>query len=196
MAAKNKTIGRFELVGITPAPRGTPQIEVTFDIDADGIVEVSAKDQATGKHQSIRITASSGLSKEEIDRLVRDAELHVEEDRTKKEVVEARNTADALIYSTEKSMAELGDRVDSATRAEVENGINDLKRAMEDGNASEIRHLTDSLTQTSHKLAASMYQQASQPNAQQGGEGTEGAWHHSSPGSDDDVVDAEYRDVA
>ena len=104
MAADNKTLGRFELTGIAPAPRGIPQIEVTFDIDANGIVDVSARDQATGKQQSIRITASSGLSQDEIDRLVRDAELHAEEDRGKKELVEARNSADALIYSTEKSL--------------------------------------------------------------------------------------------
>jgi len=131
MAANNKTLGRFELVGIPPAPRGVPQIEVTFDIDANGIVNVSAKDKATGKEQSIQITASSGLSQEEIDKLIKDAELHAEDDRKKKELVEARNSADALIYSTEKSIQDLGDKVDSATKNKVEDAIAALKKAME-----------------------------------------------------------------
>ena len=196
MASNNKTIGRFELVGIPPAPRGTPQIEVAFDIDANGIVEVSAKDQATGKRQSVRITASSGLSREEIDRLVRDAELHAEEDKNKKGLVDARNNADGLIYTTEKSMRELGDKLDSATRAEVENVINDLKRAMEGDDIVEIKRLTEVLTHASHSLAESMYQQASQSGAYQGGGCAGGACGSTSPRSDDDVFDAEYRDVA
>ncbi len=195
MASDNKTLGRFELVGIPPAPRGMPQIEVSFDIDANGIVNVSAKDLATGKEQSIRITASSGLSQEEIDRLVKEAEIHAEEDKTKKELVDARNAADALIYTTEKSMNELGDRVDSATRAEVEDAVKSLKRAMENGDTAEIRSLTEVLTQTSHKLAASMYEQASQAGAQQGGAGAEDTGQHGSSGPDEDVVDAEYREV-
>ncbi len=197
MASDNKTLGRFELVGIPPAPRGMPQIEVTFDIDANGIVNVSAKDMATGKEQSIRITASSGLSQEEIDRLVKEAELHADEDRKKKELVDARNAADALIYTTEKSMNELGDKVDSATRAEVEDAVNGLKRAMENEEAEEIKRSTEALTQASHKLAASMYEQASQAGAQQGGNGPEGAWQHQqgSSGPDEDVVDADYREV-
>ena len=195
MASDNKTLGRFELVGIPPAPRGMPQIEVSFDIDANGIVNVSAKDLATGKEQSIRITASSGLSQEEIDRLVKEAEIHAEEDKTKKELVDARNAADALIYTTEKSMNELGDRVDSATRAEVEDAVKSLKPAMENGDTAEIRSLTEVLTQTSHKLAASIYEQASQAGAQQGGAGAEDTGQHGSSGSDEDVVDAEYREV-
>lgn len=196
MASDNKTLGRFELVGITPAPRGMPQIEVTFDIDANGIVEVSAKDQATGKKQSIRITASSGLSQQDIDQLVRDAELHAEEDRNKKGLVEARNTADALVYTTEKSIAELGDKVDIATRAEVEDAIKDIKNAMEGEDEGEIKRLTEVLTQASHKVAALMYQQASASDCQQGGCGAEGTCGQNFTGSDDDVVDAEYRDVA
>jgi molecular chaperone DnaK len=196
MASDSKTLGRFELMGIPPAPRGIPQIEVTFDIDANGIVNVSAKDLATGKQQSIRITASSGLSKEEIDRLVKEAEIHAEEDKRKKERVDARNAADALIYTTEKSISELGDRVDSATKAEVEDAVNGLKGAMENEDTAEIKRLTEVLTQTSHKLAASMYEQASQAGAQQGGAGPEGTGQHGSPGSDDDVVDAEYQEVA
>jgi molecular chaperone DnaK len=195
MASNNKTLGRFELVGIAPAPRGMPQIEVTFDIDANGIVEVSAKDQATGKQQSIRITASSGLSKEEIDRLVREAELHVDEDRNKKELVETRNSADALIYTTEKTMADLGDKVEVSTRAEVEQAVNNLKQALKGDNTNEIKRVTEVLTQASHKLAASMYQQASTSGCQQGACGTESQWSQDPSGSDDDVVDAEYREV-
>jgi molecular chaperone DnaK len=196
MASGNKTLGRFELVGIPPAPRGMPQIEVTFDIDANGIVEVSAKDQATGKQQSIRITASSGLSQEEIDRLVRDAELHADEDRNKKELVDARNTADALIYTTEKSIRELGDKIDSATIAEVEGALNDLKRVIESEDTAQVKRLTEVLTKASHKLAASMYQQASPSGAHQGESATESTWDPASSGPDDDVVDADYQEVA
>jgi molecular chaperone DnaK len=196
MARDNKTLGRFELVGIPPAPRGMPQIEVTFDIDANGIVEVSAKDQATGKQQSIRITASSGLSQEEIDRLVKDAELHAEEDMKKKEIVEARNAADGLIYSTEKTMAELGEKIDSTASAEVTDAINNLKKAMETDDVSEIRRLTEILTHASHSLASTMYQQSSAGGCHQGSCGNEGAWQQGSPGKDDDVVDADYREVA
>jgi molecular chaperone DnaK len=196
MVSGNKALGRFELMGIPPAPRGMPQIEVTFDIDSNGIVDVSAKDQATGKLQSIRITASSGLSKEEIDQLVKDAELHAEDDRKKKDLVDARNTADALLYTTEKSMAELGDGVDSATRADVEDAINNLKRAMEGEDTDEIKRLTETLTQASHKLAESMYQQASQQGANQSGEGSESTDRPGYSGADDDVVDAEFQEVA
>jgi molecular chaperone DnaK len=195
MASDNKTLGRFELVGIPPAPRGMPQIEVSFDIDANGIVNVSAKDLATGKEQSIRITASSGLSQEEIDRLVKEAEMHAEEDKRKKELVDARNAADALIYTTEKTMKEQGDRADSATRAELEEAVKSLKRAMENGDTAEIKRLTEALTQASHKLAASMYEQTSQAGAQQGGAGPEDMGQQGSYRSDEDVVDAEYREV-
>jgi molecular chaperone DnaK len=196
MASGNKTLGRFELVGISPAPRGMPQIEVTFDIDANGIVEVSAKDQATGKHQSIRITASSGLSREEIDRLVRDAELHADEDRNKKELVDARNTADALIYTTEKSIKEFGGKADPATMAEVEGALNDLKRVIQGEDTAQIKRLTEVLTQASHKMASSMYQQTSHTHAHQGGDTAQRSWGPASSGSDDDVVDADYQEVA
>jgi molecular chaperone DnaK len=192
MASDSKTLGRFELTGIAPAPRGTPQIEVTFDIDANGIVEVSAKDQATGKQQSIRITHSSGLSQEEIDRLVKDAELHSEDDRRKKELIDARNTADGLIYSTEKTLAEHADKIDPGTRAEVERAAGDLKRAAEGDNVDEIKRLTETLTHASHALAQSMYQQA-EPQA---GPGNGQASRPSASGSDDEVVDAEYEEVA
>ncbi|MDY6879425.1 MAG: molecular chaperone DnaK [Desulfatiglans sp.] len=195
MSSDNRTLGRFELVGIPPAPRGMPQIEVTFDIDANGIVEVSAKDQATGKKQSIRITASSGLSQDAIEALVKDAEMHSEEDKKKKDLVTARNNADSLIYNTEKSMRELGDKVDNVTKAEVEDAMRDLKKAMEGDDTDAIRRLTDILTETSHKLAASMYEEASQSGCGQGGCGAENAWKEG-PSGPDDVVDAEFQDVA
>jgi len=193
MAAGNKTLGRFELTDIPPAPRGVPQIEVTFDIDANGIVNVSAKDMATGKEQSIQITASSGLSQEEIDNLVRDAELHAEEDKKKREVVEVRNTADHLIYTTEKSLNDLGDKVESGTKTDVENAIADLKKAMEGEDVEEIKRLSDALTQSSHKLAEAMYQQASQSEEPPSdGPGPE---QPGSSGGDDDVVDADFEEV-
>jgi molecular chaperone DnaK len=194
MAAGNKTLGRFELVGIPPAPRGIPQIEVSFDIDANGIVNVSAKDQATGKEQSIQITASSGLSHEEIDKLVKDAELHAEDDKKKRELVDARNHADALIYSTEKSIKEMGDKVEDATKTDVESAIALLKTAMETEDTDEIKRLSESLTQTSHKLAEAMYQQASQAQ-EPGGDGAEGSSDQASGASDDDVVDADFEEV-
>jgi molecular chaperone DnaK len=200
MAAHNKTLGRFELVGIPPAPRGVPQIEVTFDIDANGIVNVSAKDQATAKEQSIQITASSGLTKEEIDKAVKEAELHADEDRKKKEIVEARNHADALIYSTEKSIKDLGDKVEPETKSKVEAAIEPLRKAMEGENVEEIKRLSEELTQASHKLAEAMYQQASQA-------GQAGADPGAGPGgpqeppqggggpADEDVVDADFEEV-
>ncbi|UCD80674.1 MAG: molecular chaperone DnaK [Desulfobacterales bacterium] len=194
MAANNKTLGRFELVGIPPAPRGIPQIEVTFDIDANGIVNVSAKDQATAKEQSIQITASSGLSKEEIDNLVKDAEVHAEEDKKKRELVEARNSADALIYSTEKSIKELGEKVDRQTKSKVEDAIASLKRAMEGDDAAEIKRLADELTNASHKLAEAMYQQASAAQ-QQAGAGAGSAGHSGGEAPEEDVVDADFEEV-
>ncbi len=196
MAGGNKTLGRFELVGIPTAPRGVPQIEVTFDIDANGIVNVSAKDMATGKEQSIQITASSGLSKEEIDKLIKDAELHSEEDKKKKDLVEARNQADALIYSTEKSIKDLGDKIDAATKSKVEASIAPLKTAMESDDAQEIRRLSEELTQASHKLAEAMYQQASQKDTQQNaGAGASGHDEAGSSAPDEDVVDADFEEV-
>ena len=194
MAANNKTLGRFELVGIPPAPRGIPQIEVTFDIDANGIVNVSAKDQATGKEQSIQITASSGLSKEEIDKLINDAELHAEEDKSKRELVEARNSADALIYSTEKSISELGDKVDRETKTSVEAAITQLRKVMEGENTAEIKRASDELTKTSHKLAEAMYQKASQSEQQAGAEAG-GQAAGDADAADEDVVDADFEEV-
>src|SRR6056297_283282 len=198
MAAHNKTLGRFELTDIPPAPRGVPQIEVTFDIDANGIVHVSAKDKATGKEQSIRITASSGLSQEEIDQLVKDAETHAEEDKKQKELVEARNNADSLIYSTEKSMKELGDKVDAETKSRIEEIIGRLKTEMEGDDAEKIKSISEELTQASHKLAETMYQQASESGGDQqaGAEaGGESQSQQSSGSEDEDVVDADYEEV-
>ena len=195
MAGGNKTLGRFELVGIPPAPRGVPQIEVTFDIDANGIVNVSAKDQATGKEQSIQITASSGLSEEEIDKLVKDAELHAEDDKKKRELVDARNTADALIYSTEKSIKDLGDKVDSETKSKVETAIEPLKKAMEGEDAAEIKRLSEELTQVSHKLAEAMYKQASQEAGAQPDADQPNAEQPGAAAPDDDVVDADFEEV-
>ncbi len=196
MVSGNKTLGRFELIGIPHAPRGMPQIEVTFDIDADGIVEVSAKDQATGKQQSIRITASSGLSQDEIDQLVKDAETHAEEDRKKKDLVNARNSADGLVYTTEKTLAELGDKIDHTTKAEVTEAVNNLKNAMEGDDVAEINRLTEMLTHASHSLASTMYQQSSASGCQGGSCGNEGGWQQHQSGPDEDVVDADYREVA
>jgi len=196
MADGNKTLGRFELTGIPPAPRGTPQIEVTFDIDANGIVEVSAKDQATGKQQSIRITSSSGLSQAEIDRLVKDADMHADADNRKKELVDAKNAADALIYSTEKTLKEMGANVDGGVRMEIDDAISNLKQALKGDDASAIRQLTDVLTRASHKLAESMYQQPGDPQGggPQTGQDASGQASANAPG--DDVVDAEYEEVA
>jgi molecular chaperone DnaK len=194
MAPNNKTLGRFELVGIPPAPRGVPQIEVTFDIDANGIVNVSAKDQATGKEQSIQITASSGLSQEEIDQLIKDAEMHAEDDKKKKDLVEARNSADALIYSSEKSIKELGDKVDGDTKTKIEESITALRKAMEGEDPDEIKRVSEELTQASHKLAEAMYQQASQNGQQAGAESTEQA-ADGAGAADEDVVDADFEEV-
>jgi molecular chaperone DnaK len=194
MAANNKTLGRFELVGIPPAPRGIPQIEVTFDIDANGIVNVSAKDLGTGKEQSIRITASSGLSEEEIEQAVKDAEMHAEEDKKKRELIEAKNHADSLIYQTEKTLREMGDKVDGATKQNIEEHIQRLKTAMEGDDAEAIKRGSEELMQASHKVAEAMYQQATQAGAgeaqQQPDEAASG-----SAGSDEEVVEAEFEEV-
>ncbi len=199
MAGDNKSIGRFDLADIPPAPRGVPQIEVTFDLDANGILSVSAKDLGTGKEQSIRITASSGLSEAEIERMKKDAELHADEDRKKKELIDARNNADSMIHMTTKSLQELGDKVDAATKANVEGEIEKLKKAMAGEDTAAIKSATEALTQASHKLAEMMYAQASQQ--QQGGAGGAGASQQQDGTAakkgkdDDDVVDADFEEV-
>ncbi len=195
MAADNKTLGRFELVGIQPAPRGMPQIEVTFDIDANGIVDVSAKDMATGKAQSIQITASSGLSQAEIDRLVKDAELNASQDRMKKEQVEARNAADAQIYAVEKSMAEMGAHLDSASRSQAETTVAELKTAMQKEDTSRIRQLTEQLTQIAHTMAQAAYSR-NNPGGTGPHTGHGAQAKGQSAANDDDVVDADFEEVA
>ncbi|MEA2084866.1 MAG: molecular chaperone DnaK [Thermodesulfobacteriota bacterium] len=194
MAANNKTIGRFELADIPVAPRGVPQIEVTFDLDANGILHVSAKDLGTGKEQSIKITASSGLSEDEIKQMQKDAELHAEEDKKRKETVETRNQADSLVYATEKSLKDLGDKVDAETRSNVEKEIEKLKKLLEDQNCDVdvLKKGIEDLTQASHKLAEIMYSQATKdqpgPDAGAGGQDAGGR-------KDDDVVDADFEEV-
>ncbi|WP_305044985.1 molecular chaperone DnaK [Geoalkalibacter sp.] len=193
MAADNKTIGRFELVGIPPAPRGVPQIEVTFDLDANGILHVGAKDLGTGKEQSIRITASSGLSDEEIQRMVKDAEAHAGEDKKKRELIEARNQADGLAYTTEKSLKEHGDKVDAATREKIQGALDALKKAMEGDSTEQIKTRTQELAEASHKLAEAMYSQAQgHAEGHAGGHAEPGA---GTGGKAEDVVDAEFEEV-
>jgi molecular chaperone DnaK len=191
MAADNKTLGRFELVGIQPAPRGTPQIEVTFDIDANGIVNVSAKDQATGKAQSIQITASSGLSREEIDRLVKDAQLNAAADQKKRELVQARNAADALIYSVEKSINDLGPSLDSQSRSRAESSIAQLKQAIQGEDAARIRQMSEELNHVAHAISQAAYSQQTA-----GGPGAPHQQAHRGATKDDDVVDADFEEVA
>ncbi len=195
MAADNKTLGNFELTGIPSAPRGVPQIEVTFDIDANGIVHVSAKDLGTGQEQSIRITASSGLSKEEIDKMVRDAEAHSSEDKKKRELIEAKNHADSTVYQTEKSLNEFGDKIDAAEKQKIEEKLAELKKLMEGDDPEAMKKAGEDLMQASHKLAEAVYAQA-----QHAGAGADA--EHSGAGSSDDkgksadnVVDADFEEV-
>jgi len=197
MASNNKTIGRFELTDIPPAPRGVPQIEVTFDLDANGILHVSAKDLGTGKEQSIKITASSGLSEDEIKKMQRDAELHADEDKKRKELVETKNQADSLVYATEKSLRDLGDKVDAETKSKVEQEAEALKKIIEKGdNVDDLKKGIDSLTQASHKLAEIMYAQASQgQGGDQAGGGPEGGSEAGTGKTDEDVVDADFEEV-
>ncbi len=200
MASGNKTLGRFELTGIPPAPRGMPQVEVTFDIDANGIVHVSAKDLGTGREQSIKITASSGLTEEEIKKMVNDAEAHAEEDKKKRELVEARNQADSLIYVTENSLKEHGDKVDSSIKSSIEAAITRTKSAMEGSDPAAIKSAVEDLNQASHKLAEAMYQQASAGTGGQEGPGAgfaggAGPGQPSGQKRDEDVVDADFEEV-
>lgn len=199
MAGDNRTLGRFELVGLPPAPRGVPQVEVTFDIDANGIVHVSAKDLGTGKEQSIKITASSGLSEEEIKKLIREAEAHTEEDSKKKEMIEARNQADAMIYSVEKNVKEFGDKISTAEKTRIDEAIARVKKAMAGEDLSEMKAAQEELTTASHKLAEAMYAKASEPHAGAGGaQGGPSAGGQAGAGAgkkDDDVVDADFEDV-
>ncbi len=194
MAQDNKTIGRFELSDIPTAPRGVPQIEVTFDLDANGILHVSAKDLGTGKEQSIRITASSGLTEEEIKRMTKDAELHAEDDRKRKELVESRNHADAMVHASEKSLKDLGDKVDAETKASVEKEIANVKQVMTSDDPATIKAAVDALTTASHKLAEMMYAQAAKQNPE-GGQDGGAAGGAGKKKNDDDVVDADFEEV-
>ncbi|MFO7818596.1 MAG: molecular chaperone DnaK [Desulfovibrionales bacterium] len=198
MAADNMTLGRFELTGLPAAPRGVPQIEVTFDIDANGIVNVSAKDTGTGKEQSIQITASSGLSEEEIENMVKEAESHAEEDKKKQKLIETRNNADTLIYTTEKSLRDVGENIDAATKSEIEGKIEELKKIMEQDDEEAIRKATEDLAQSSHKLAENLYNQQNkeqQAGGQQGGQQEQSGSSSQGGGDDEDVVDADYTEV-
>ncbi len=189
MAANNKTLGRFDLLGIPSAPRGIPQIEVTFDIDANGIAHVSAKDLGTGKEQSIRITASSGLSKEEIDKMVKEADAHANEDRKKRELVEARNQADTLIYTTEKSLREYGDKLTASERQTIDEAVAKTKKAMEGSELAEIKGACEELAQASHKLAEMIYSKASEAEAK-----PEPEEKAAGPG-EEKVVDADFEEI-
>lgn len=185
MADDNVELGRFDLIGIPLAPRGVPQIEVAFDIDANGIVHVSAKDLGTGKEQSIRITAPKKLSKDEIERMVKDAEKFAAKDAEKKEEVETINQADSLVYASEKSLREYGDKISQSERADIEARIEALKQAIKNKNIDRIKKTTDELTQASHKLAEAIYRQASQQQTSQEKAGA---------ARKEGVIDAEYEE--
>ncbi|MFW5833331.1 MAG: Hsp70 family protein, partial [Pseudomonadota bacterium] len=187
LAAQNKALGQFDLMGIPPAPRGVPQIEVTFDIDANGIVNVSAKDKATGKEQQIRIQASGGLSEAEIERMVKEAEEHAEEDKQRRELIDARNHADSLVYSTKKSLTEHGDKIDAGDKAAIEAAVADLETAMEGEDADAIKAKTQELATVSMKLGEAMYKAQSE-GGDDSGAGGGGA-------AKDDVVDADFEEV-
>ena len=192
MASGNKSLGRFDLTEIPPAPRGVPQIEVTLDIDANGILHVSAKDKATGKENKIVIKSSSGLSDEEIERMVQDAEEHADEDRRARELVDARNQAEAMIHGVRKSMDELGDKLDANEKSGIEVAITDLEEAIKGDDKDAIVSRTEALTQASHKMAEQLYAQGAEPEGSAGDAAGEGG---GSTASDDDVVDAEFEEV-
>ena len=199
MAAQNRTLGKFHLTGLPPAPRGIPQIEVTFDIDANGILNVTAKDNATGKDQKITITSSSGLSKEEVEQMAKDAEAHSTEDKARRDQIEARNQLDSMVYNVEKMLRENGDKISGSERGDVENALADAKKALEGGDAAAMNSARERLTQASHKLAEAMYRQA-QPQGAPGADpqagpppGANGA--ASEKKKDEGVIDAEYVDV-
>src|SRR5437867_2720810 len=200
MAAQNRTLGKFHLTGIPPAPRGLPQIEVTFDIDANGILNVTAKDNATGKDQKITITSSSGLSKEEVERMAKDAEAHAADDKAKREEIDARNQLDSMVYQIEKMLRESGDKISGSERGEVENALADAKKALESNDKAQMDRAREALTQASHKLAEQMYK-ATQPGPGAGAGPTPEAGAGPQPGGDgqakkdEGVIDAEYVDV-
>ena len=189
MAADNKLLGQFDLVGIPPAPRGVPQIEVTFDIDANGIVNVSAKDKGTGKEQAISIKASGGLSDDEIDQMVKDAEANAEADKAKRETVEAKNQAEAMIHSAEQSLSEHGDKVSDDDKSEIESAIADLKSAVEAGSADDIKAKSEALATATMKMGQAIYE-ASQAEAAEADARADAARDE-----DEDVVDADFEEI-
>jgi molecular chaperone DnaK len=189
MAQDNKLLGQFDLVGIPPARRGVPQIEVTFDIDANGIVNVSAKDKGTGKEQQIRIQASGGLSDSDIDQMVRDAEKFAEDDKKRRESAEAKNNADSLVHATEQQLAEHGDKIDASLKSEIESAIAAAKSAIESGDTAEITAKSQALTEVAMKLGQAIYEK------EQAAASSPGAGAGSSAGGDEDVVDAEFSEV-
>jgi molecular chaperone DnaK len=193
MAAHNKSLGQFDLVGIPPSPRGVPQIEVTFDIDANGIVSVNAKDKATGKEQSIRIQASGGLSDDEIERMVSEAEAHAEEDKKARELAEAKNHGDALIHTTEKALSEHGDKIGDDEKGAIENAIAALKEAVKTDDPEDIKAKTAELGQASMKLGEAMYKAQAGEEGDGGDAGESGGAEQ--PQQDEDVVDAEFSEV-
>ncbi len=195
MAADNKTLGRFELVGIPPAPRGIPQVEVSFDIDANGIVHVMAKDLGTGREQSIKITASSGMSKEEIDKAIKEAEAHSAEDKKKKEIAEARNEADTLVYSVEKSVADYGSKLTESERAEIQKALEQAKAVKDGQDADAIKKAVAELSKASHKLAEEVYSKMGKEQGQPGAEAASGAAAGDGGKPGEKVVDAEFEEV-
>jgi molecular chaperone DnaK len=203
MAAQNRTLGKFHLTGLPPAPRGVPQIEVTFDIDANGILNVNAKDTATGKDQKITITSSSGLSKEEVERMAKDADAHAAEDKAQRETIDAKNQLDSMVYQIEKTLKEQGDKVSGSDRGDVENAIADAKKALESNDKAQMDRARETLTQASHKLAEQMYKSAQAQTPPPGGGAGPGAGAGPAPGGDGEagkkqdegVIDAEYVDV-
>jgi molecular chaperone DnaK len=195
MAADNKMLGQFDLIGIPPAPRGIPQIEVTFDIDANGIVNVHAKDKGTGKEQQIRIQASGGLSDADIEKMVKDAEAHAEEDKQRKAQVEAKNHAEAMVHATDKALAEHGSKVGEAERRAIENAMADLKEALKGDDAAAITAKTNALAQASMKLGEAMYKQAQDGQGGPGGPGGAAPGGDGSGSKKEDVVDAEFTEV-
>jgi len=195
MARDNRTLGRFHLTGIPPAPRGVPQIEVTFDIDANGIVNVSAKDMGTGREQSITISGSSQLNKPDVERMVREGEAHADEDRRLREEAETRNRADSLVYATEKTLRDLGDKVPSDLRQELEGKINTLKQAVSANDMTQIRNASDDLQQASYRLSEILYRQTAEATADAGAPGAPEPGGEQPPqgGDDEGVIDAEYK---
>jgi molecular chaperone DnaK len=195
MANGNKTLGNFRLDGLPPAPRGVPQIEVTFDIDANGILHVMAKDKATGKEQSVKITASTNLANDEVERLVREAKAHEEDDKRQRELAEARNTADNLVYVTEKTLRDLGDKVPATDRGRVEELVEELRQVKDTGDLSRIRSVTEQLQQATNALAQQMYAQGGPNGAGPQDGGFSGQGGPQGGAADDDVVEGEYRTV-